>query len=117
MRLVKKTYFGQTLLEYIILIGIIVTVLVAMSPYLKRGIQSVIRVTADQLQFQNEAEQSLAEGVGSSYLMNSFTTSNTYTDKLVREVPGGKTSYIYDGDHTEKITTSLTNLGFYNRSE
>src|SRR3990167_6310436 len=61
---------GQSLLEYVILISIVGAVLVAMGPYMKRGVQAVVKVTADQLANQEQAEQS----VDSGYLVEAFST-------------------------------------------
>ena len=40
---------GQSILEYTIVLGVIVIVMSAMGPMIKRGTQSLIKVVADQV--------------------------------------------------------------------
>ena len=103
---------GQTLLEYVILVSIVAAAIIAMSPALKRGIHSVIKVSADQLAPQSEAEQEIDSTSG--YLVDSFSSTRFAGDKLLEESPGGKTKFTYD-DLSEEKTQTLTNLGFTNR--
>ena len=107
---------AQTILEYVTLIGIITVVMVTITPYLKRSVQSVVKVTADQMGVQNAADQTDPKvDQKSSYIVEAFTSTKVSNDKQLREIPGGKTQYIY-GDRTESISNSLQNLGFTNRS-
>ncbi len=108
-----REFRGQTLLEYVILIGIITAALVAMAPYMKCGIQSIVKVTADQLGQQNEADQKI--DATSAYLVNTFLSSKISQEKMAREWVGGGTSYTYD-DNTNVESTSLTNLGLTDRA-
>ena len=105
---------GQSLLEYIILVSIVAAVVVVMSPSIKRSVQAVVKVTADQLAAQNQADQ--RADATSSYLVNAFTSTRVTSNKWVQEVPGGITDYIY-GDETNSTANSLTNLGFTNRRQ
>ena len=119
---------AQTLLEYLILIGIVTVVLFAMYHAVKRGIQSVIKISADQIGNQQRADQrepnisnaviinALGEPVAvSGYLVESFSATRGMNQKEVQELDGD-VGYFYE----ERVSTnsnSLTNLGFNPRGE
>jgi len=105
---------AQTLLEYLILIGIVTTAIVTMGPVVRRGIHSTIKITADQIGQQNLAEQSYDELSG--HLINSFTTTRKNKDTVLVERDGGITEMQY-GDRLESETDTLINLGFTERAE
>ncbi len=48
---------GQGIIEHVLLVGIVVAALLAMSVYIKRGIQGVIRVASDEIGRQEDAEE------------------------------------------------------------
>lgn len=48
---------GQTTTEYVILIGIVMAALLSMQVYMKRGMQAMIKVAADQMGKQEDAEE------------------------------------------------------------
>lgn len=98
---------GQSLLEYSIVIGIIVVVMFAMNPFLKRGIQGMIRVAADQIGTQQNAEQRFDE---TGHLDESYVISRTNIDKTTRERLG-VTNFIFN-DESSTYTNSLLNTGF-----
>ncbi|MFA5350131.1 MAG: hypothetical protein WC357_02220 [Candidatus Omnitrophota bacterium] len=52
----KRLIGGQGILEYVIILGIIVIALAAMSLYFRRGIQSVVKIAADEAGNQEDAE-------------------------------------------------------------
>ena len=116
---------AQTLLEYLILIGIVTVVLFAMYHAVKRGIQSVIKITADQIGNQQRADQkepflsnaaivnALGEPVAvSGYLVEAYTATRASNQKEVQELgESNEVGYFYE----ERVSTnsnSLTNLGF-----
>lgn len=68
---------GQTTLEYIILIGIVVMAIFFMSPAFKRGIQSLVKVTADQIGNQAAADQEITRPTDPSKLKEYFNDPNT----------------------------------------
>ena len=99
---------GQTIVEYIIVIGIAVTVLYAMGPAFKRGTQSLIKATSDQLAAQQNAEQDFDSGSGYMALSNSQTQSNNQRDKQ---------EFLYTtktvvNETTMTNTMAVTNMGF-----
>ena len=102
--LLKK---GQSILEYTILLGVIVLVMFAMGPMLKRGTQSLIKVVADQVGVQQNAEQKFDD---TGYLESSYAATSGFTDKQTRDLVGTITYFFND----ETVTTSnaLINLGY-----
>lgn len=48
---------GQSILEYAVVLGLVVVALSAMALYFRRGIQSVIKVAADEVGKQEDAEE------------------------------------------------------------
>ena len=109
MRWLQK--FGrdaQTLLEYTILIGIVALTIAAITPTLRRGVQSVLKVTADQIAPQNQSEQAIDPESG--YLVNLSSTTKSLTRKRTREM-GSYTSAYEIRDIAETQSNSLTNLG------
>ncbi len=64
---------GQSIMEYVLLIGIIITVLFAMQTYMRRGIQAVIQVAADQIGLQEDAETDPEKGAKASSEMRAQT--------------------------------------------
>ncbi|MFH1360159.1 MAG: hypothetical protein ABIJ41_03880 [Candidatus Omnitrophota bacterium] len=105
---------GQTLLEYLLLVGIIAAALGVMSPLFKRGIQAVVKMTADQLAVQQEAEQDVQEGEG--FLEEARTETQISQETQIREVPGGIAGEVYK-DLIETDSTSRTNMGFTNTED
>jgi hypothetical protein len=103
---------GQTIIEYSLVLGIIVTVVLAMQPMIKRAGQAMIKMVADEIGNQQEADQrafyenSLAEG----HLDYANSISQSIIDTQTVEFMGA-TSYTHD----DLITTSTdqsSNLGF-----
>jgi len=118
---------GQTVIEYIVLIGIITVALFYMGPLFKRGVQSLVKVTSDQIGNQEDADQEIAprdfadpvEGV--SYLVNSSTNTESIVNKLVRDgiqgqINGQMTDLGYMdigvSENTEINSESETDLGY-----
>lgn len=103
--------FAQSMLEYMIIIGVVTVVLVALGPLFKRGIQAVVRLVADQLQTQANAEQKVTETSG--YLVNQYSSSNATREKI-RTDNLGDIQYDYN-DQDMTLSNSVANLGFTNR--
>lgn len=98
---------AQTILEYTILLGAIVLIMFAMGPMLKRGTQSLIKVVADQVGTQQNAEQSFDER---GHLESSNTSTRGSADKQTMDLLG-TTTYVFD-DVTDTASNALINLGF-----
>ncbi len=110
----SKQKNAQTLMEYLITLGVIVTVLVVMSPFMRRGIQSVLKLAADQIAPQSESDQ--AAGEGSSYLINAFTVTKSWTKKGTEEFYNS-IDYIQHNSTVNVVSNSIVNMGFTERND
>lgn len=97
---------AQVFLEYVIIVSVVILVLVAMSTLIKRGTQGMIKVVADEIGFQANAEQNAEEG----YLKYSNVLTRTRADKRTLENVGD-TVYAYD-DEISATQSAIINLGF-----
>ena len=93
-------------MEYVIIVSVVILVLMAMSTLIKRGTQGMIKVVADEIGVQVNAEQNAAEG----YLKFSNVLTRTMADQRTLENVGD-TVYAYD-DEVLTTQTSIINLGF-----
>ena len=98
---------AQSILEYTILLGVIVIVMFAMGPMLKRGLQSLIKVVADQVGVQQNAEQKFDD---TGHLEAAYISTRGSMDKQTHDFIG-TTSYIFN-DLTTTQSNALINLGF-----
>lgn len=98
---------GQTILEYTIVLGVIVIIMSAMGPMLKRGTQSLIKVVADQVGVQQNAEQKFDER---GHLDASYASTRGSMDKQTLDSIG-VTTYIFN-DLTTTQSNALMNLGY-----
>lgn len=112
-----KKLHGQSVLEYVLLVGIITVVLFAMMQAIKRGTQSLVRTAADQLSVQRESDQFFVSNngyQGPEALRGYLESSNmaTFSDSERQVVERlGVTNYI-KASREEALTNSLTNMGF-----
>ncbi len=53
---------AQSILDFALLFGIVVSLLVVIGPYIRRGIQGMVRTVADQIGDQQGAEQHVGKG-------------------------------------------------------
>ncbi len=97
--------------EYVMIVGLAAAIFFAVSPLFRRGIQAVVKLTADQIAPQQNAEQRVTPLSG--YLMENYQTTQFAHSKNVTE-DIGIISYGYD-DSDASITNSKSNLGFTNR--
>lgn len=109
----RRTTRAQSLIEYTVLIGIVTVVLFAMFNAVKRGIQSVIKVTADQVGNQQRADQ-IVTRQDSGYLVESYSATRINNRKQAREISGDR-MYIYD-EGMSVHSNSFYNLGFNPRA-
>lgn len=100
---------GQNLLEYTIIIGIVTTVLIAMSTYIQRGTQGMIRVVADQVGLQQDSEQHFNSET-SGYLVRADSEFRAAVSKETRDSIG-VFNYVYD-DSTAVSSNQIVDLGF-----
>ena len=102
--LLKK---AQAILEYTTVLGVIIIIMFTMGPMLKRGTQSLIKLVADQVGAQQNAEQKFDE---SGHLEASYTATRSFTDKQDQDF-AGTTRYLF-ADSTTTETNAFMNLGF-----
>lgn len=104
---VQRRNKGQSLMEYTIVLGIIVAVMVAMGPLIQSGSQGMIKIVADQIGNQQAADQLFGD---SGYLEESMT--NTLVDMQTTQTQTlSNVYYLYD-DVTQTMTNSTSDLGF-----
>lgn len=113
----RKVWLGQSILEYTVVIGIVVTALTVMQVYMKRGIQAAVKVAADQLADQRTPDVEFGFIPPSGYLLNSQAQSQSITNryiKLWRPPTGfrGTTKSV-----TYKQTTNTQGSAVYNKGE
>ena len=107
---------GQSILEYTIIIGIVTVVLYYMGTSIKRGYQSMIKLTADQVGNQQNADQDFSS-VQQGYMLQSNSQAEQSRNKRVREtgdITAG-TDYVANtsyNDSTDIQTSTITNGGF-----
>ena len=104
----RRTNRAQTFMEYTILIGIVVTFLMAMSPILKRGVQGVVKILADQVGRQNESDQ---QDAIHGYMSSAHIDSSMARD-IQRQDRLGNTTYVYQRDDTITSSEQYSNLGY-----
>ncbi|MBF0511591.1 MAG: hypothetical protein HQL13_04590 [Candidatus Omnitrophica bacterium] len=105
---------GQTILEYTIIVGIVVAVLAYMGTGIKRGVQSIVKVTADQIGNQSNADQDFNTDQGGGYTQASVTQTAGNTLRGVTESgyvnSQGNTVYMMNTVYNEStLTNTLTN--------
>ncbi len=115
---------GQTILEYMLLIGFVVLAIFYMGPALKRGLQSLIKVTADQIGNQADADQTVKrridpatgkvtipeDGLDDAFLVESHSGLKTRGSKLVNERI--YETQVEEKEETKSFTNSVTDMGF-----
>jgi len=109
---------GQTILEYTIIVGIVTVVLFYMGTAVKRGVQSLVKVTADQVGNQQEADQDFND-VQEGYMNASNTVTEDSKNKEITETgyipvsPGPVyVTSISENEVTDTETNTITNGGF-----
>jgi len=110
---------GQTILEYTIIVGIVTVVLFYMGTGVKRGVQSLVKVTADQVGNQQDADQDFTD-VRQGYMESSNSTTEQINNKQIGQIgyypstgttPVETTNIAYN-DYTDTVTNTITNGGF-----
>ena len=99
---------GQTIVEYVVIIGVVITALYAMGPALKRSMQTVVKASADQLGVQNAADQDFSPD--GSHLGAARTGFRVSSNRSVAETGGVTTTTALET--TVVNSMSSTTLGF-----
>jgi hypothetical protein len=111
-RVGDKKSKGQSILEYLVLSGVVGVAAVSMFTGLKRSIQSIVKVTADQVGNQLAADQDPERNLG--YLKNSWSLTTLDSNKR-RQDFFGETTFTFD-DTVKTDSVSIVNLGFQERN-
>ena len=77
---------GQTFIEYTLIIGTIFILLFAMTPLMRRGTESMIKVVADQVGLQANSDQLFNSNTG--ILEESYISARSDVDQSRIEQPG-----------------------------
>ena len=91
---------AQSLSEYALLIVLVMAVVLGMQTYMKRGIQAVIKLSAEQLAQQPEAEE-----IDPFKGTKKGSNLNTITSGTARQTVS------LDGSHNSTIKTTSTTTG------
>ncbi|MFA5089042.1 MAG: hypothetical protein WC552_08450 [Candidatus Omnitrophota bacterium] len=95
------------MLEYLTLIGLVTVVLITMTTPVKRGIQLMVKVVADQIGVQKDSDQKKTDD---GYLKEAWTISRADIEKETKERIGS-INYIFD-DTIKTDSVTISNLGF-----
>jgi Flp pilus assembly pilin Flp len=109
---------GQSIVEYTMIVGILTVVLYYMGTSIKRGVQSLVKVTADQVGNQQNADQDFND-VQTGYMDCSTTETQETNNRHVSEtgyIPvSGIAVYVTNtsyNESTDSMTNTITNGGF-----
>jgi Flp pilus assembly pilin Flp len=110
---------GQSILEYTVIVGIVVVILSYMGTGIKRGVQSLVKVTADQVGNQQNSDQDFND-TQQGYMEGSNTQMQENRNKQATEsgyiIPTTGVAMYQAGtnynESSETITNSITNGGF-----
>ena len=99
---------AQTFLEYMLVFGVVASVLVAMTPLLKRSTQGLVKVVADHVGNQKNAEQL---GGTSGHLVSAYIVTRQDKPKSSGG-RAGDTIYGYCGEVVNTQRATYANAGF-----
>lgn len=103
----RKKSGGQSISEYTLIVGIVAVAIIGMQVYMKRGIQAVIRVAADEVGSQEDAMEDVEKGD----LQNStFDTAVVAESRLITS-EGGAQAKVFD------VTTDSSGNSTYESKE
>lgn len=114
--MIRKHNKAQSLIEYGLILGIITVALLSMQVYFKRGVQSVVKVVADDFGPQGEAVKDLEIAVkkkvyyegydsGGEHVPPKFAVNSKGTNKSAQTKIVSKDASVYTG------TTSSSTVG------
>ena len=99
---------GQSIIEYVVIIGVAVMALYTMGPSFRRGVQTIVKSTADQLAPQSNAEQDFSTDTG--HMDISATKTNASVSRNMQELLYSTTTTA--SESTATATNTVTNSGF-----
>jgi hypothetical protein len=107
MRFKKRQRKAQTFLEYILLIGIVVMIYTAMMVFIRRSTQGMVKLMADQVGVQRNADQDEGD---SGYL--AYINSESIVRHRERVVERLDEITYYPDDYTETISEQMSTNGY-----
>jgi len=113
----KKKNSGQNLMEYGLILGVVAIALLTMQTYFKRGIQSVIKVVADDYGPQGDPVGRLEMAIKSNIITNRgsrITTNSTTTGLQLKKMinRGGSDIRTETSGNTTTKTDSFAISGY-----
>ncbi len=103
---------AQTMVEFVLFISVATVALYYMGPAMKRGLQALIKVTADQIGNQQDSDQDvdkpLSNGIGNTFDPNELTSV---------AVPQEYSGYLVESNMTTSSTSSREKTEAAYRSE
>ena len=109
---------GQSIVEYTMIAGIVTLVLYYMGTGIKRGVQSLVKITADQVGNQQNADQDFND-IQSGYMVASNSSAQDASNKQVAEfgyIPtSGNAAYVATtvyNDYSDVVTNLSPTGGF-----
>ena len=108
----NKNTSGQTIVEYTMVLSLIMVVILAMQPMIKRAGQGMIKLMADQIGNQQEADQRsfYANSITEGHMERAIARTQAVMDSQTVEFLG-MTNYVSD-DRIETDSEQQSNLGF-----
>ncbi len=100
---------GQTIVEYSLLLGIAIAVLLALTPMIKRSTQGMVKIVADEVGYQNNAEQKDGPGLVKTSVATMF--DRQLNKKETSLTSGGHRVEMIYSEVTTAETQSLSGLG------
>ncbi len=94
---------GQTMLDYTLLLGVVIAFLVAISPTIKKGTQAMVKTVADEVGYQQNAEQPGKVGLINQETRMSFDRRTQKLEQRTGSVHNVKS--IYNEDTGSEIST------------
>ena len=105
----RKNFYkdeAQIMVEYVLVIGLVIIMLMTMLPIIARMSQSMMKIAADQVGNQQNGEQEFGP---SGHLVSEYTSTRANTNKYLDHYADAVT-YRYD-DRTGTTKDALMNLG------
>ena len=103
-----KNNNGQHIIQYTMVLGIVTVAIMIMGPSIQRYFQGIIKVVADQIGNQANADQDFNSDSG--YLISTFIDTDSTTRKRTVD-RAGVITYIYD-DSITTISNADMDYGF-----
>lgn len=100
---------GQSLIEYSLLMGIIVTIIIAMGPMIKYTSQGMIKSVTDLIGNQEASEQQFNE-IGGGYLVYSVSDSRVQSNHRVEQL--GRDITLHFNDTIDVGSSASIDMGF-----